>query len=81
MIEKTVTTECWCMACMPVSGEIGLKCKKIETPTETYDPDETVKHLAQAIIYPDTDVRRIAIVTHLLKKFSEETKDKALYGG
>jgi hypothetical protein len=30
---KTDATECWCMACMPVSGEIGLECKKGKTDT------------------------------------------------
>jgi hypothetical protein len=42
-MEKPVTTKCWCLTCEPKTGEIGLECKKKQTPM----PDDLLHELAR----------------------------------
>lgn len=41
MTDKPQTTDCWCLACRPTDGEIGLKCKKDKPQTNLEEVGKT----------------------------------------
>lgn len=51
------------------------------TPPDEAEYNDLAKQLAKAIVYPETDVRRIAIIAHLLREFAADIKNGAIYGG